>query len=372
MESVSRKPNLQTIADLAGVSRATVSMALRNQACISEGTRTRIQELAESLGYRPNPQIAALMAHIKNSRALPDAGILVFLTSHGTRHGWREYPTLARYFSGARDRAEMAGYRLDEIWRREPGMTSKKMQSILTHRGVQGVLVAPLSRGSGHLSLDVSTFAVGLIGHTVVLPRLHRAVHRHIESLRMAVRHLRHLGYRRIGLAMSALQDLRNDSLWTTAYAGYQLGLPVRQRVPIYPTDSDDDGQLRAWIERWHPDVIISGNSEIMPKLEKMGIALPADLGLAVLDLGPADTGITGIDILPEVVGAAAIDMIVGQIQRNERGIPAQPKLILTEGIWVPGATVRKVSRKTALESSGPALEKGKSAPPSKPSAILR
>jgi len=64
MKSVS---SLAELAKLAGTSKATVSLALRDHHKISEATRKRIQELAKIHGYRVNPMVSAQMAHVKKT-----------------------------------------------------------------------------------------------------------------------------------------------------------------------------------------------------------------------------------------------------------------------------------------------------------------
>jgi LacI family transcriptional regulator len=336
-------PTLQTIADKAGVSRAAVSLALRNQPGISAETRDRIKKIAEDLGYRPNPMVSALMAHLKSIRPLASIGSIPFITDFPTRDEWRDYPTVLRYFNGASERALQSGYRLDEMWLREPGMSARKMHSILVNRGVEGVLIAPLPEGRRHISLDLGSFAVSTIGYSLVRPKVHRAVHRHIESLRLAVHKLRHLGYRRIALAIHESQDRRNEFNWSTAYAGYQISLPAKERIPIFYLDTDDTPKFSKWLKTSKPEVILAGNSQILEKLTKAGISVPKDIGVALLDYSSLDKDFAGIDQQPEWVGAAAVDMIVAQINRNERGVPASPRQITTEGVWVPGKTVRKI-----------------------------
>jgi hypothetical protein len=44
-------------------------------------------------------------------------------------------------------------------------------------------------------------------------------------------------------------------------------------------------------------------------------------------------------------VGASAVEMVVAQIHRGERGIPTVPKLILTDGTWVPGPSICPVTQ---------------------------
>lgn len=58
---MSRPPSLQDIADKAGVSVATASLALRDKGRISQDTRRRIKQLAEECGYVPNASARSLV-----------------------------------------------------------------------------------------------------------------------------------------------------------------------------------------------------------------------------------------------------------------------------------------------------------------------
>ncbi len=63
-------PTSRDIADLAGVSQATVSRALRNSPLVREETRTRIQQIARDLNYFVNRNAAGLRTHQSNTIAL--------------------------------------------------------------------------------------------------------------------------------------------------------------------------------------------------------------------------------------------------------------------------------------------------------------
>lgn len=62
-----RQVTLKQIALEAGVSVMTVSRALRNQPSSASATRQRIQQIAERLGYRPNPLVSALMSYRRSA-----------------------------------------------------------------------------------------------------------------------------------------------------------------------------------------------------------------------------------------------------------------------------------------------------------------
>ena len=63
-------PTSRDIAEIAGVSQATVSRALRNSPLVRQETRERIQEIARELNYFVNRNAASLRTHQSNTLAL--------------------------------------------------------------------------------------------------------------------------------------------------------------------------------------------------------------------------------------------------------------------------------------------------------------
>lgn len=63
-------PTSRDIADLAGVSQATVSRALRNSPLVRQETRDRIQQIARELNYFVNRNAAGLRTHQSKTIAL--------------------------------------------------------------------------------------------------------------------------------------------------------------------------------------------------------------------------------------------------------------------------------------------------------------
>ena len=72
-------PTSRDIADLAGVSQATVSRALRNSPLVREETRGRIQQIARELNYFVNRNAAGLRTQQSHTIAL-----LLFDETDGT------------------------------------------------------------------------------------------------------------------------------------------------------------------------------------------------------------------------------------------------------------------------------------------------
>lgn len=58
-----RRPTLADVAERAGVSRALVSIVMRDAAGAGELTRERVKRAADEIGYRPDPQARRLRQH---------------------------------------------------------------------------------------------------------------------------------------------------------------------------------------------------------------------------------------------------------------------------------------------------------------------
>lgn len=74
---------MSDIAGQLGVSSSTVSRALRQDPRISASMRTRVRELTESIGYRPNPLVSALMATRRRRGGNGEVDIIALVTHYG-------------------------------------------------------------------------------------------------------------------------------------------------------------------------------------------------------------------------------------------------------------------------------------------------
>ena len=125
---------LTQVAEASGVSLATASYSLRNDRRIPRVTAARVQTAAKRLGYRPNPRVSALMAHIRQAQPVTVGERIAFLWIDASP-GERPYQ---RIFDGAKDRAIQLGYSLEEFWCSTPGRPETQRpayRSILTCSG---------------------------------------------------------------------------------------------------------------------------------------------------------------------------------------------------------------------------------------------
>lgn len=333
------------VAAVAGVSKATVSLALRNDIRITPAVRVKVHEAAHKLGYRPNPLVAVHMAHLRTSQPPQWRATLGFLV-HLEAEQWekdRSRPANLCH-TGAVERAKTLGYSLEIFWLAQPGMTAARMSRILISRGIPGVVIAPWP-GTGlgeHLGLEWDQFAAATVGYTLWQPNIHRACHDNFSTMGQALDELVRRGYRRIGLATCAEDDDRVNHHWLARFLTFQTTVPAASRVtPLLTREWNQENFLR-WVKRARPDAIVTTRSSaVMRWLAKARLRVPEKVGVLTVYWRHDQPACSGYYQNFELLGAAAIDLVVAQLHRNERGLPATPKVMLMPGAWREGATLR-------------------------------
>jgi LacI family transcriptional regulator len=338
-----RRPTLEDIARQARVSRATASRALRNHPGLPPETCQRVQQIAQRLGYQANPLVSTVMANVRHGGSQAFMGVLGYITADPSRGGWRRVDTFRRYHAGAVERARQYGYQIEEFWLKETGMTGRRMSGILHTRGIQGLLIAPLplTPSHGHLSLEWPRFSAVALGNSLWRPSLDRVATDSYRSARLVLRMLRRRGYRRVGLFMPSHVDERADESCLAAFLVHQRRFGAADFPMLFTLDPTPEA-LERLVRKQRPEVVVSVVVETLGWLRELGYKVPEEIGFVHLDLTRADGRCAGIDQRSESLGGAAVDLLMTQLQRNESGVPALPRRVLLEGVWVEGETVRR------------------------------
>ncbi len=340
-----RPVTMKTIAAQAGVTQATVSMCLADNPRISATTRTRIRALAERLGYRPNPYVSALMRSRRQGRPRQDHPVIALINGLETEKGWRDTSSLTvrQMREGAIARAEQLGYRAEEFWLHRDGMSAERFSGMLHHRGIQGLLLGPLVVGAPPPALAWEHFSAVRLGVPLPSLTITSVCNDHFFSSLQVARECHRRGYQRPGLLLLRSHRQHFHARWDGGLlAGRHLMPKFRLTRTLLLEDWNDLAPVAAWLAKEKPDVVVTpGGDALLAHLQKLGHRVPRDLGFASLAVPERNHAWSGIWQNGRLLGATAIDAIVGLLERNERGLPEQTRVIMVEGVWNEGQTLR-------------------------------
>lgn len=340
---------LRDIAEIAGVTRMTVSKALRGAQGVSEENRERIKKIARELGYKPNPNVAKSLSEIAKTGHAKVGERLAFLTTHNTAGGWQEVQHIARCFDGAKQRAHEIGYELESFWALEPGI---KLADVLYARGIDGILLAPtgvelISEGRRTIDFDWSRASVVEIDEQLDDPQFRIVRHDHFSSMLETLYQLESLGYRRIGFAVKRTTEARNRHRWSSAYLLWSRMRNSEGEIPLFLYDEEDVPAMGRWVRENGLDAVLGLPVEYL-MLKRTGIRCPEELGFALLDLQEVpgeDMVCSGIDQNSRAIGASAVDLLVGLLHTSEKGPPPNPVKLVCAGRWFAGGSTRTVGQ---------------------------
>jgi len=340
--------SMKHVAKAARVSVMTVSLAMRHDIRIPAATQQRILKVAQRIGYRKNPLVAALMANLRGRHPRgQDAHVIAYLESTFAAAAPQTLATLQRFRRGARESAEVNGYRLELFTLGEGGVPEARLLQILAARGIRGAVFAPFPKWGVSLTETWDGLALATIGYSLRQPQLHRAINHHAHSVRLTVLKLMALGYRKIGLVLNRNENERTERAWLSSflqlrheYSGKKWSFPLL----LPEADKVEERRLLDWLARTRPDCVVSPDGWLYPVIR--GIRLPSRkaMGFASLHLNASCAGCSGIDQNNERVGGAAIELVIEQLHGNSYGVPKDPKTVLIEGCWVAGASAPAVA----------------------------
>jgi LacI family transcriptional regulator len=351
-----RRVTLSDIAARADVHVTTVSLALRNHPRLPAETRERIQALAKKMGYAPDPFLRALVAYRGKIMPRRNPPTLAYVTHWNTRWGWKKVTAHPDFYAGAERKARELGFQLDHFWMGEPGLTHSRLSSILSARGINGIIIASHMREVDvALHFDWSRFSAVKIDYFPHQPELHNVTNNQCNIVRLAMQRIMAMGYRRIGFVMHRGWDHSVDHLWSAGYLCEQQNLARADHIPMFlfpeaePVEAWINESKSAviapantftkWFRRYQPEVIISKWSFVEPRFAELGLRVPEDVAFADVFLDKFDGRVAGVRQNHETVGELAVEILAGQLQHNKYGVPEIPTTTFVEGTWFDGAS---------------------------------
>lgn len=344
---------MNDVAALAGVHPTTVSMALRSHPSIPAATRERILESARQVGYVRDPMLDAFNHHRLKKLAVKQTPSIAFVIDAGSSayfFGSGYHPLV---YDGVRAVAESQHLLLEVFPLGTKEMTAARLNTILTSRGISGVLVSTFTPATKSIDLDWDHFSAVKIESHHLLPQLDVVTNDQCQAARLCMRSLRQRGYRRIGLATATDDESRLVSTFSSGVLVEQASMPARERVPPLLFErgaiADVAARVSAWIREHKVDALMTNWHELLEigawdgestRLTSTTIRVPQDVAFASLDVPSGTPHIGGIVQNHRLVGMRAMEQLSLLVRTFRRGAPENPSATCVPGYWRDGATV--------------------------------
>lgn len=324
-----RPPTLEDVATRAGVSRALVSIVMRDVPGASDATRLRVRAVAEQLGYRPDGR-ARLLAG-RRTRLL---GVTLTLNN----------PFHADIADGIYAAAEPLGYQVVLSAITDTRAPSQAVDTLLSYRCEAAILVGALvpRNALGALAERVPVVVVGQPARHPAVDVV-RAADAH--GMGLAVDHLVERGHRRIvhvdgGRAPGAAAR-RNGYRSAMEKHGLAAGIAV-----VHGGEREEDGAAaaREFAEHGLPDAVITYNDRsavgLLDVFARSRVAVPDDVSVVGYD----DSQVARLPYLrlttvSQDAGTLARLSVHRALARLDKQVVADREVILAPHLVIRGTT---------------------------------
>ncbi len=355
-ESKPATKRYHTLADIAAKAQVhvtTVSLALRDHPSIPPSTRARIRAVAKEFGYQRDPLLDALNFHRARQTQQARSVNSAFVVHAGTTRLFSGNHYQPLVYAGAKAAAEAHGHTLDIFVVGHGHLAPARLNTILTARGITGVLLSTFEIDIGQLDLTWEQFCAVKIECLHLSPHLDAVSNDQLQVARLAIRRLRALGYRRIGLATAREDQTRLAESFGMGVLIEQASLPEEECVPPLIFSLAEVPMLSRLIPEWmsanRVDVIISNWNELFDVFATARIRLPEDVAFASLDVPPSMPHIAGVVQNHYLVGQRAMEQLAIMTDAYQRGVPEAQTVTYIPGYWQDGVTApARVSRRPA------------------------
>jgi DNA-binding LacI/PurR family transcriptional regulator len=283
------------------------------------------------MGYRPDPEIARLMRHLRSSRTSQGKVGLALLDFYPSVR-FEENSYNHRIRQGAIDRAGELGFGVTPLHGVECEFNLKRLLKVIRHRGLDGVVLLP---SVAPIELDAREnwegLAVVATSASILSPRFHSVVPHQFANMMRLIETLQARGHRKICAIFDEFFDERTAHNFTAAVNWHHHGertLVLSAKLPI----AEKADRVAQWILQHEPDLIFAQASDAvtsaLPKLKRLGLSrIPEVVGLGA----PVSPSGSHVDERPELVGSAAVDLLAGMIYYHENGIPEHPRTTMID-----------------------------------------
>jgi LacI family transcriptional regulator len=335
---------LADIAEACQVTKMTVSRVLSEKKGVRPDVRERVRDMAEKMGYRPDPALSALTRHRRQQLSIvqPRGDVIpLLMPTEAEAQLTNPYYVFSDMVSSMHNRAAMLGYRIEPVFLRRGSDDYRRHLRTFYHRGIRGILVLATVDLPPVIPEEWSSFAVVMLGSGSGQHPFHAVRNDFFQMMLCAVEVLRAKGYRRIGYVATetdARSAGRPVGALLSAAAHYPDLAVATFATPEWETSVDP--AFVAWYQEFRPECLLSVAFLWGDWIQKLRLKVPDDVGIAQLNRPQAVTDIAGVVTSPSLQGRLAVERIHQLILNNEIGVPEDRTIIRVDGNWQEGRTV--------------------------------
>ncbi|MDX2186283.1 MAG: LacI family DNA-binding transcriptional regulator [Opitutaceae bacterium] len=338
------RPTLRDLARASGFHATTISKALRGHPSIPAETRERIAKLAETMGYERNPVYLALSRFRRDSERSTRTPRIAFIENIAGGAEADRPPQRKAMLEGASSQARLLGYDLEVLSVGEDHHDARSLTQHLQNDGITGIILASFVPGFSEIALNWDVYAVAKIHSRHMEPDATVVGNDQLREVRLAIRNLDRLGYRRIGMAVGRADEDACAHRHTAGFLMEVSAFPEERRIPplLYPYNmrcEDLAVLLGRWVRRHKLDAVLCNLTQIQSILEQAGFRVPTDIACATLSAcdPAAHSHLAGTWPQYRIVGERAVSIVVTQLKAGEPGLPEFPSATSVQSIWRDG-----------------------------------
>jgi LacI family transcriptional regulator, fructose operon transcriptional repressor len=316
-------PSIKDVAKIAGVSTATVSRVLGNNAHIKEKTRQRVMEAVEQLNYRPNLIARSLRAQ-KSAR--------IGLVVSDIRN-----PFFTAISRAVEDAAYEQGYSVLLCNTDENPEKEELYLNVLHDENVAGIIFSPTQKFGARLAAFESNIPFVIIDRAVDTKRADMVLLDNVAAGYELTKHLIENGYRKLAglFGNASTTGKERNKGFREALREHQLK-PVAEQF-ISPRIKQGYETTLALLEQTErPDAIFTSNSLLtagsFQAIRDCKLKVPNDVALVGFDETTwgalVDPPITLIAQPTEEIGRTATELLFQRIAEPTRS----PKTVILKG----------------------------------------
>lgn len=327
--------SIRDLAKIAGVSRTTISLALRGSHEIGAATRARIVALARQHDYRSHPAVNALMQQVGRRRRVHDEEIIAFIRSGRTPDEKAIGPL--EVLEGAQQEAHRLGFRVEVFWAGYGGQHSERLARVLFQRGIRGVIWAAMPYPHPPIRFPWHQFVPIACTLSTDVPNLPVVRISHSKSMALALEKLSLMGAERIGVLLDYDMDHRQDFGWRLGVDLYRHRTRRKNVHCLILRNAPPEKRIRQWVKQKKLDTVIMMH-DLFPKTAY----LESEIARASLDVARTELGsIGGLYQNMSHIGEHAVRSLASRLYNDIPGLPEQAFHMVVNASFVEGESLR-------------------------------